>query len=134
MHACMYVCNSFMHTYECMCGFLDFHLHVTVLTNLLLTCIQTNLCMVGLGRIRLGNFSESDRLAPPPSIEQLHFNDVPVSTWFLCMYVCAYMRMHVNALVFVGVYHVQWLTAFSTEVHDFLEKNKFKRQGLKLNI
>lgn len=65
LHTNMHVCNSFMHTYECVCVFLDFHLHVTVLTNLLHTCILTNVCMVGLGRIRLGNFSESDRLTPP---------------------------------------------------------------------
>lgn len=118
MHACMYVCNSFMHTYVCMCGFLDFHLHVTVLTNLLLTCIQTNLCMVGLGRIRLGNFSESDRLAPPLLSNNFTLMMCRSQLGFhVCM--CAYMRMHVNALVFVGVYHVQWLTAFPTEVHNF---------------
>lgn len=62
---CMYVIHLCIHMNVCVCVFLDFHLHVTVLTNLLHTCILTNVCMVGLGRIRLGNFSESDRLTPP---------------------------------------------------------------------
>lgn len=101
---CMYVIHLCIHMNVCV--FLDFHLHVTVLTNLLHTCILTNVCMVGLGRIRLGNFSESDRLTPP--LQSGNF------TLMMCrsrLGMCAYMRMHVNACVFACVYHAQWLTA-----------------------